>query len=230
MSKACLKRALLVACLGLIAVAPGPAGAIGLNIQHETDLHLLESLAEQGQPTAQARLALSLRTGYGIAVDPARARHLLALALAAGNPLAQVLSCQDAGGQNLALCEQAADSLKLLAAGDAYARYGLGVYYRLRGEGETAQNWLQQSTDELPLAWVELGRLHEAGALIEENNALEASACYRAAAEQNIAEGMYELGRLLIEGIDETDHSAEGRHWLEQAALRGHPGAAAALQ
>lgn len=107
-------------------------------------------------------------------------------------------------------------------AGDAQARFDLGVYYEREEDYEDAIFWYTLAVEKgVTKAYANLGRLHYEGLGVEPD-ATKAAELFRDAANQGDAVSQYNLARLYEDGVGVERDPAEAIRLLETAAEQGN--------
>jgi len=110
---------------------------------------------------------------------------------------------------------------KLAKAGDAQARFALGVFYEREENYEDAKFWYTLAVEkENVSAHANLGRMSSEGLGIERDDE-RAAELFRWAAVKGDATSQYNLGRMYQEGAGITQSETEAISWLEQSAAQG---------
>ncbi len=163
---------------------------------YATAYHLLQPLAEEGDPVAQDRLGVLYDKGWGVSQDY---------------------------GQALKWYRRAAEQHYSLAERNLGHMYeeGHGV---AQNYGE-AVNWYRRAAEQrLIPAYHNLGYMYEQGRGVPQDYA-EAVKWYRRAAEQNFPPAEFSLGLMYAEGHGVPRNDREAAKWYGYAAENGDPSA-----
>ena len=164
---------------------------------YETALALWQSLASQGDPRAQYRLAQMFAAGIGVRKDvPVALRWL----------------------------RQAAEQGSVEARYDLALRYSRGRGVR-KDDAQAASWYGSLAEDGHATAQYLLARMYEQGKGVGED-ASRAAYWYRRAAELGYLEAQAKLGVMYLEGQGVPRDPAQAWAWFDLAAARGHDAAA----
>ena len=209
----------------------------------ESRFHRMQTIAEMGWPAAQCWLADAYAKGNGVEQDMALALTWYRKAAAQDHAAAQIaleyldslgMGRQSSGrrGRRKSVPVERRDSdsrwAKAAEAGDADARYHVGLMYEL-GAGvehnpKQAQAWyLKAAGGGHAKAQCALGRLNQ------EHHPEQALAWYRQAAEQGEAEAQLALSQMLRDGVGTIPDALAALRWQLQAAERADAAAMLAL-
>ncbi len=203
---------------------------------HSTAFTEFSSLAENGDPMAQAHLGFMYYTGEGVAQDMKTAVTWYRKAARQGNRDAQYnLGVSYAFGEGVERNLLEANKWYQEAAnqGHATAQYSLGLSYHY-GEGMPqnyihAAEWFQRSAEQgYPQAQVQLGSMYHLGQGVEQDYA-KAAAWYEAAATRGDATAQYNLGSMYRQGQGVPQDYDKAYYWLTKARQNDYSTAAAAL-
>ena len=193
----------------------------------------MKRCAEARFPPAFGVLGDMFYYGHGTESDPSQAINWYRLASAAGDPGSMFkVACMCRSGMGTEKDDEAADAMFMVSAQagipEAMFEVAHSMYSgRMGGDKAEAARWYEKCADAIPTAKFNLAAMCLIGDGIPKDPK-RAFRLYREVAESSgDKDALFQVGRMLLEGLGTEQDSNEGFHYLVRAADAGNEDAAA---